>query len=117
MSENYFFSRRVPLVEQEQLTPPKHMSSSLVFSGIRVYTQSLALCVCVVDRCLSFFLWTLCCLSFFDLPILITPLVSSNSSFSTDCCTHPDKLVVLESVIHDIRYPSIRCSHPLKHSL
>jgi len=116
MSENYFFSRRVPLVEQEQLTLPEHLSSSLDFSGIRV-TQSLALCICFVDRCLSFFLWPLCCLSFFDLLSLITPLVSSYSFFSTDCCTHPDKFVLLESVIHDIRYPSIRCSHPLKHSL
>jgi hypothetical protein len=29
--------------------------------------------------CLSFFFWPLCCLSF-DLRIMITPLVSSNSS-------------------------------------
>ena len=29
---------------------------------------------------LSFFFWPLCCLSFFDLWIVITPLVSSNSS-------------------------------------
>jgi hypothetical protein len=29
---------------------------------------------------LSLFFWPLCCLSFFDLRILITPLVSSNSS-------------------------------------
>ena len=29
---------------------------------------------------LSFFLWPLCCLFFFDIRILITPLVSSNSS-------------------------------------
>jgi hypothetical protein len=29
---------------------------------------------------LSFFTWPLCCLSFFNLRILITPLVSSNSS-------------------------------------
>jgi hypothetical protein len=32
---------------------------------------------------LYFFLWSLCCLFLFDLRILITPLVSSNSSF--DC--------------------------------
>ena len=31
--------------------------------------------------CLSFFFWPLCCLFFFDLGILITPLVSSNSSY------------------------------------
>ena len=33
-----------------------------------------------VDRCLSFVFWPLCCLFFFDVQILITPLVSSNSS-------------------------------------
>jgi hypothetical protein len=42
-------------------------------------TQSLVLCVCFVDRC--FFIWPLCCLFFFTLQILITPLVSSNSSY------------------------------------
>jgi hypothetical protein len=51
-----------------------------VFSGFRV-TRSLALCVCFVDRCLSFFFWPLCCLFFFDLRILITPLVYSSSSY------------------------------------
>jgi hypothetical protein len=30
---------------------------------------------------LSFFFWSLCCLSFFDIRILIIPLVSSNSSY------------------------------------
>ena len=39
------------------------------FSGVRV-TPSLVLCVCFVDRCLFFF----------DLLILITPVVFSNSS-------------------------------------
>ena len=38
-------TRRVPLVEQ--------LSSSPVFNGASV-TQSLVLCVCFVDRCLSF---------------------------------------------------------------
>jgi hypothetical protein len=36
----------------------------------------LVLCVCFVDRCLSF--CPLCCLSFSDLWLLIIPLVSSN---------------------------------------
>jgi hypothetical protein len=40
-------------VEQELLTLPEHLSSPLVFSGVRV-TRSLVLCVCFVDRCLSF---------------------------------------------------------------
>jgi len=46
-------TRRVPLVEQELLTLQDHLSSSPVFSGVRV-TQSLILCVWFVDRCLSF---------------------------------------------------------------
>ena len=45
--------RRVPLVEQELLTLPEHLSSATVLSGFRV-TRSLILCVCFVDRCLSF---------------------------------------------------------------
>ena len=57
----------------------------LVFSGVRVL-RSLVLYECLVDRCLSFcpfFFRPLCCLSFFELRILIIPLVSSNSSY---CC-------------------------------
>ena len=53
------------------------------FSGVRV-TRSLVLYVCFVDRCLSFlysFFWQLCCLFFFDIRILITPLVSPNSLY------------------------------------
>ena len=65
-------TRRVSLVEQEQLTFTEHPSSVPVFSGVCV-TRSLVLCVCFVDHCLSFcpFL-SLCCLSF-DLRIRITP--------------------------------------------
>ena len=44
---------------------------------------SARLWVCFIDRCLSFFFWPLCCSSFFDLRILITPLVSSSSLSST----------------------------------
>jgi hypothetical protein len=43
----------VSLVEQELLTLQEHLSSPPVFSGVRV-TRSLVLCVCFVDRCLSF---------------------------------------------------------------
>ena len=46
-------TRRVPIVEQEQLTLRYHLSSPSDLSGVRA-TQSLALCVCFVDRCLSF---------------------------------------------------------------
>ena len=47
-------TRRVSLVEQELLTISEHLSSPPVFSGVRV-TRSLVLCVCFVDRCLSFY--------------------------------------------------------------
>ena len=46
-------TRRMSLVEQELLTLQEHLSSSPVFSVVRV-TRSLVLCVCSVDRCLSF---------------------------------------------------------------
>ena len=75
-------TRWVPLVKQELLTPLKYLSLPLVFSGIRI-TRSLVLCLCFVDRCLSFCTFSFgyfVCLYFFDIQILITPLVSSNSS-------------------------------------
>jgi len=79
-------ARRMSLVEQELLTLPDHLSSPPVFSGVRV-TRCLVLCVCFVDRCLSFctFSFGHCVvrLFFFDIRILITPLVSSNSSWTT----------------------------------
>ena len=56
-------TRWVSLMEQELPTLPEHLSSPQVFSGVRV-TRSLALCVCFVDRCLSFFVWLLWCLLF-----------------------------------------------------
>ena len=47
------FTRRVLPVEQELPTPLEHLNSPPVFSGVRV-TRSLVLCVCFVNRCLSF---------------------------------------------------------------
>jgi len=47
----------------------EYLSSPLVFSGVCV-TRSLVLCVCFVDRCVSFctfFFWPLCCMFFFDI--------------------------------------------------
>jgi hypothetical protein len=73
-------ARRVPLVEQELPTLPEHLRSPPVFSGVRV-TRSLVLYVCFVNRFLCFFFWPLRCL-FFDIRILIAPLVSSNSSYN-----------------------------------
>ena len=51
-------TRRVPLVEQEQLTLHEHLGSHPDFSEARV-TRSLVLCVCFVGRCSS-----LCTFSF-----------------------------------------------------
>ena len=71
---------KAPLLHFFKITffPVKHK----IFSGVRVIrvTRSLVLCVCFVDRCLYFFFWPLCYL-FFDLRILITHLLSSNSSY------------------------------------
>jgi len=43
---------KLPL-EQDLPTLPEHLISHPIFSGVRV-TRSLVLCVCLVDRCLSF---------------------------------------------------------------
>ena len=51
-------TRQVPLVEQELLTLLEHLSLPPVFSGVCVI-RSLVLCVCFVDRCLSFVLFLL----------------------------------------------------------
>ena len=92
----------MPLVEQELPTLPEHMSSSPVFSWVHV-TRSLVICVCFVDRCLSFYPFVLswCCLSF-DLRILITlwylqallscPDIPSNGGGRT--ASHPRRLGV-----------------------
>ena len=70
-------------MEQELLTlQTEHTSSPPVFSGDRA-TRSLVLCVMICKSLfvlLSFFFWQLCCL-FFDLCIMITPLVSSSPSY------------------------------------
>jgi hypothetical protein len=58
-------TRRVLLVEQEQLTFPEHPSSVPVFSGVCV-TRSFVLCVCFVDHCLSFCAIVLSVLRFTD---------------------------------------------------
>ena len=74
--------RRIPLEEQELATLPQHLSSPAIFSLVRV-TRPLILCVMLCRSLfvlLSFFLWPMCCLSF-ELLILITHLVSSNSSY------------------------------------
>jgi len=67
----------------ELLTLPEHLSSSPVFSGVpatRSFVFHVVLCVpfFLFSYC---FIWPLCCLFFFfDIRILIAPLISSNSS-------------------------------------
>ena len=64
---------------------PGKLSSPPVFSGVRV-TRSLVLCVCFVDRCLSFCPCScVVCPYFFDLRILITTLVSK-TLYVVNCC-------------------------------
>jgi len=71
-------------VEQELSVLPQHLSSVPVFSGVCV-TRSLVLWVCFVDLCLSFFFWSLCCLFFFDIRILMLMLKVSRGFNSTEC--------------------------------
>jgi hypothetical protein len=99
-------------VEQELLILPEHLSSPPVFSGVPV-TRSLVLYVNFVDHFLSFFFWPLCCLFFFDIRILIAPLVSSNSSWNSSsytitmrCLSHYKVYTVVGIVWH--RYIYIR---------
>jgi len=73
------------LVRRYFLTKWKNRQNSFV-SGVRV-TRSLVLCVVFCRSLfvlLFFFLWPLCCLFFFDLRILVTPLVSSSSSSNSN---------------------------------
>ena len=80
---------KLVLVEQDLLTIPEHLSSPPVFSEVRI-ARSLVLCVVFCRLLYVPFLW-LCCLSF-DLRILVTPLVSSNSS----CAERHQQLNVLQ---------------------
>jgi hypothetical protein len=71
--------RQVPHVEQELPTLPEDLSSLSVLSGVRI-VRSLVFCVRFCRSMfvfLSFFFWALCCLSFFDLRLPMTPLTSS----------------------------------------
>ena len=58
------------------------------FSGVRVIRSLVLMCMFCRSLCvlLYFFFWPLCCLFFFDIRIIITPLVSSNSSYKYIFC-------------------------------
>jgi hypothetical protein len=68
-SSKSIIREKVNIILQELLTIPKHLS---LFP------------VCSLFVLLSFFFWPLIFLFFFDLRILITPLVSANSSCSSE---------------------------------
>jgi hypothetical protein len=75
-------TRRMPHVKKELITLPEHPRPSPVFIVVRV-AWSLVFCVIFCRSLfvlLSFFIWPLYCISFFDIQILITPLVYSNFS-------------------------------------
>jgi hypothetical protein len=57
-----------------------------VFSGVRV-ARSLLFCIMFCRSLfirLYFFFWPFCCLSFFDLRLLVTSLISLNFSYFDD---------------------------------
>ena len=92
--------RYVPLViNTYRCFPHARLITGFVtrFSGVHV-ARPLGLCVCFIDRCLFF--WSLCCLFFFDIRILITPLVSLNSSCKSSDCTNI-------KWFHNIWYPRV----------
>ena len=69
-SFRFTVTRRVSLVEQELLPIPEHLSSHAVFSG------GDTLVFCFLDHCLLVPFLSL----YYNLPLLITPLISSTFS-------------------------------------
>jgi hypothetical protein len=67
-------TRRVPLVEQELLMFPDHLSSPILASCCEVCCRSLLVFI-------SFLFWPFWCLYFFNLRLLIITLVSSRFSY------------------------------------
>ena len=93
----------MPLVERKLFILPELLRSPAVFSGVCV-AQALALCEGLCRSLLvllSFISWSLCCLSF-NLRILITSLVSSNSSFKQKLSGRENKYILdrVEKVCH-----------------
>jgi hypothetical protein len=72
-------TRRVSLVEQEQLTPPEFTPGFQLGSCYSIFSFMYMFCGSLFVL-LYFFFWPLCCLFFYDIRILITPLVSLNSA-------------------------------------
>ena len=72
MQLRYILVTRSTLVENY---PNPRFLVGFVLLDLQFYVQ------CFIDSFFSFLVWPLCCLFLFGLRILITPLVSSNSSY------------------------------------
>jgi hypothetical protein len=103
----------VPHVEQEVRTLPDHMSSPPVFSGVCV-TRSLVFWVMFCRSLfvlLTFFFRPLYCL-YFDLRLLITLLVSSNSR--PLCCLSYDLRLLITLLVYSNSRPLCCLSYDLR---
>ena len=90
--------RLVSHVAQELSTPQEHMSSLPVFCG---FVRSLVFCAMFSTLLFVlsiFFLWPLCCLSFFDLRLLTTSLVSSIFTWRCQMSKHEPSIEERETV-------------------
>ena len=101
--------KRVSLVEQELFNLPGAPEFTPDFKSGSCY--SFYSFICMFCRSLFvllyFFFWPLCCLSLFDLRNMITPLVSSNSSFTNLSCNGILKRFLnLMSSMHMLRFLS-----------
>ena len=93
------------LVEQELLTLPEHLRSPPGCNGVRVIRSLVCRSLFVL---LHLIYWSLYCLFFFHIRILITPLISPNSSSYTwqshkpcfDCSTPHNHTNHVLTVLH-----------------
>ena len=91
-------TRRLPPLEQELPIFPEQLNSPSSFSAVCV-ARSLVFCIVFCTSLfvhLSFYLWSLCCMSVFNLRVLITPLVSPSYSYT---------IVVTKTQISNIKPP------------
>jgi hypothetical protein len=93
-------------VDIHPLNTSTHNYNYYTFSFMLMFCRSLFVL-------LYFFFWPLCCL-FFDIRILITPLISSNSSYIFLGCS-PDCLSIVYIAVHTY-FKSVDI-HPLNTSI
>jgi hypothetical protein len=92
-------TRRVQLVEQELFTIPEYLRSPPVLVVFVLLDLYIFLCSIFRSLFALLFFWRLCCLSFFYLRILLTPLLSLNSSINDG--DELERLLCLWSPIRD----------------